>query len=65
MKVTVDPEICRGHALCIGIAPEVFDFDDDQDVAVVVAAAARAAPRELMERAVACCPEGAIAAERD
>ena len=28
MKVTVDANLCQGHARCYAIAPELFDVDD-------------------------------------
>lgn len=29
MKVTVDPDGCKGHGVCLTIAPEVFTLTDD------------------------------------
>lgn len=29
-RVRVDPGLCEGHALCIQLAPEVFDLSDDE-----------------------------------
>jgi ferredoxin len=29
MKVVVDRQRCDGNGVCMGIAPEVFDVDDD------------------------------------
>lgn len=29
MKVIVDRQLCDGNGVCMGIAPEVFDVDDD------------------------------------
>lgn len=29
MKVIVDRQRCDGNGVCMGIAPEVFDVDDD------------------------------------
>lgn len=36
MKVWVDPERCRGHALCLTHAPEAFEFIDLEDRSVVI-----------------------------
>ena len=36
MRVEVDHDRCEGNAVCVGIAPDVFDLDDD-DYAVVKA----------------------------
>jgi ferredoxin len=60
-SVRVDPGLCEGHALCIDLAPEVFDLSDD-DVATCV-------PRptdalwDKVKAAVDACPRGAIIAE--
>jgi len=59
MKVTVDPDLCQGHARCWDLAPEVFDLDDQGHGVVLVATV----PAELEEKAlgaVANCPERAI-----
>lgn len=29
MKIIVDRQRCDGNGVCMGIAPEVFDIDDD------------------------------------
>ncbi|MED5814095.1 ferredoxin [Mycolicibacterium sp. 050232] len=29
-RVSVDAGLCEGHALCIQLAPEVFDLSDDE-----------------------------------
>ena len=29
MRIRVDPKLCEAHALCIDLAPEVFDLGDD------------------------------------
>ncbi|GII66684.1 ferredoxin [Sphaerisporangium krabiense] len=29
MKITVDRNLCDGNGVCMGIAPDVFDIDDD------------------------------------
>lgn len=29
MRVTVDKDLCIGCGACVGICPDVFDFDDD------------------------------------
>ncbi|MBS1696355.1 MAG: ferredoxin [Actinobacteria bacterium] len=30
MRVHVDPRLCEGHGLCLQLAPDVFDLDDDE-----------------------------------
>jgi ferredoxin len=29
MRVVVDDELCESNALCMGVAPEVFELSDD------------------------------------
>jgi ferredoxin len=66
MRVKVDRELCRGHALCMSIAPEVFEVDDAGFVVApeggmidVPAGVDEATVRE----AVLSCPEGALSVE--
>jgi len=35
MKIIVDRQRCDGNGVCMGIAPEVFDVDDDLYLHVV------------------------------
>ncbi len=62
MKVTVDPDLCQGHARCWEICPEVFDLDDEGHAFVPTADV----PPELdakVRQAVNNCPERAIAVD--
>jgi ferredoxin len=64
MKIRVDRELCQGHALCFGTAPELFTLDDDGYSNVDV----REVPpgmEELARRGVLSCPELAITIEDD
>ena len=36
MRVEVDRDRCEGNAVCVGIAPELFELDDE-DYAIVTA----------------------------
>ena len=59
MKVSVDPDLCQGHARCWQICPDVFDLDDEGHASVEVADV----PADLVEKvhdAVRNCPERAI-----
>jgi len=60
MKVFVDPTKCRGHALCVGNAPEAFEFIDLEDRAVVRAGAESQVDAEVFLSAARECPERAI-----
>ena len=36
MKVEVDYGRCEGHAICVGLAPNVFEIgDDDEQVRII------------------------------
>ena len=59
MRVEVDHDRCEGNAVCVGIAPDLFDLDDD-DYAVVKADPVPAGQGELAEQAVAECPRAAL-----
>jgi len=59
MKVTVDAELCQGHARCWDLCPEVFDLDDEGYAYVTLAEV----PPELEDKARQAarnCPERAI-----
>ncbi|MET9992727.1 ferredoxin [Streptomyces mutabilis] len=59
MKATVDEDSCRGHGVCCGICPEVFDLSDD-GFSVVLVAEIPAEHEQSVRRAAALCPEHAI-----
>jgi ferredoxin len=57
LRVRVDSRLCEAHALCVEIAPEVFDLGDD--VATCDEEPGEAL-RHSVEAAVAACPRQAI-----
>ncbi len=59
MRVEVDHDRCEGNAVCLGIAPDVFDLDDD-DYAVVKADPVPADQEDVTEQAIAECPRAAL-----
>ena len=59
MEVTVDAEVCQGHARCWAICPEVFELDDEGHARVRVGVVAPELEARVHE-AVANCPERAI-----
>jgi ferredoxin len=65
MKVQIDQQRCRGHARCLDIAPDAFDFLDDEDRAVVVDDGARRTSNAALIEAQEECPEQAIYVEGD
>jgi ferredoxin len=65
MKVSIDPERCRGHALCLGIAPEAFEFLDLEDRSIVRDGASTQVSLDLLRTAARECPERAISVEEE
>ncbi|MBS1692024.1 MAG: ferredoxin [Actinobacteria bacterium] len=59
MRVEVDRDRCEGNAVCVGIAPELFDLDDE-DYAVVIADPVPSGQEDLAEQSVAECPRAAL-----
>ena len=62
MRVVVDYDLCESNAICMGIAPEVFEVRDDDFLYVLQ----ETPPEELrgkVEEAVQRCPKQAISIE--
>lgn len=62
MKVIVDFDLCESNAVCMAIAPEVFEVRDDDYLYVLQ----ESPPPELHERvreAAERCPKQAISLE--
>lgn len=59
MRVRVDRDRCEGNAVCLGIAPGIFDLDDE-DYAVVKIDPIPADQEGLAEQAIAECPRAAL-----
>ncbi|MGV0852228.1 ferredoxin [Mycolicibacterium phlei] len=59
MRVEVDRDRCEGNAVCVGIAPDLFDLDDD-DYAVIKLDPVPADQEELAEQAINECPRAAL-----
>jgi len=59
MKVKVDFDLCESNALCVAMAPDVFELDDD-DYLVVLTDEVVDENRDRVQRAVAACPKSAI-----
>lgn len=62
MKVSVDEQRCEGHAVCQGIAPDIFLVDDDEISRVLVP---EPAPDryDAVRQAAMQCPKQAITVE--
>ncbi len=59
MRVAVDRVRCEGNAICAGLAPDVFELDDE-GFAVVKTDPIPAGSAEVVEQAVADCPRAAL-----
>lgn len=62
LRVRIDDERCKGHGMCCGLCPEVFQVTDDGYARVLV----EDVPAELQDvvrTAALQCPEAAISIE--
>ena len=59
MRVVVDRDRCEGNAVCVRIAPAVFQLDDDE-YAVVTADPVPAEQVTLAQLAIDECPRAAL-----
>ena len=62
VRVIVDHDRCEGNAVCLGIAPDIFDLDDE-DYAVVKTDPIAPDQEALAEQAIAECPRAALKRE--
>jgi ferredoxin len=59
MRIVVDFDLCESNALCMGVAPEVFEVRDD-DFLYVLDETPGEELRAKVEQAVRVCPKQAI-----
>ncbi|GAA0920927.1 ferredoxin [Nonomuraea longicatena] len=62
MKVKVDELVCEANAVCVGLAPEVFDVDEEDQLHILLPEV----PQEMADRvrhAVRSCPKAALSLE--
>jgi len=64
MKVVVDYDLCESNAVCMGIAPEVFEVRDDDFLYVLDENPSDELADKLAD-AVERCPKQAIKLEQD
>jgi ferredoxin len=62
MRVIVNYDLCTSNAVCMGIAPEVFEVRDDGYMYVLNDQPGPEFDERLRE-AVASCPNGALSLE--
>ena len=62
MRVVVDYDLCESNAICMAVAPEVFEVDEDDNLNLLQ----EEPPEELrgkVEEAVRRCPKQALSLE--
>ena len=64
MRVVVDYDLCESNAICMGIAPEIFEVRDDDFLYVLDETPAESL-RAKLEESVQRCPKQAIAIVED
>ncbi len=62
MRIVVDYDLCESNAVCMGIAPEVFEVRDDDNLYLLQEEPDESL-RPKMEEAVRRCPKQAISIE--
>jgi ferredoxin len=64
MRVVVDYDLCESNAVCMGIAPDIFEVRDD-DFLYVLEETPGESKRAKPEEAVQRCPKQAIPIAED
>ena len=59
MKIVIDWDLCQGHGVCAGDAPEVFRVEEDGTLTVLQEHPPESL-REKVKAAAEFCPTGAI-----
>ena len=62
MRIVVDFDVCEANAICMGMAPHVFEVDDD-DYLNLITDEVHEEQRDLMQQVVRACPKRAISIE--
>ena len=61
MRVVADLDLCQGHQMCQGEAPDVFGYDEDADLVTVLQKHPDDSQRRQGGAAVQCCRAMALA----
>jgi ferredoxin len=59
MEIRVDRDLCEANGVCVGLAPDIFELDDDEQLVILQPDP----PADRVERvslAVARCPKNAL-----
>jgi ferredoxin len=65
MRVVVDYSRCDSHAVCMGLAPDVFEVGDEDDLLHLLQEHPPEAAREKVREAVRRCPKLALSVHDD
>ncbi len=57
--VEVDFDLCEANGVCVGLAPDVFDLDDNDELSISTAAELPE-NKDAIEEAIAGCPRAAL-----
>ena len=60
MKVIADTEVCVAAGVCVAIAPDVFDQDDDAGKVILLDANPGEDQHDAVRDAVLSCPSAAL-----
>jgi ferredoxin len=60
MYVNVDKNVCQGHGVCLMMAEQLFDIDEEDGLAYVKKQPATEQERDWARAARGNCPERAI-----
>ena len=63
MRIVVDADVCQGHLRCYGIAPDLFEIDEQGHAMSPDRDIAEGPELDLAWSAVENCPERAIRIE--
>ncbi len=64
MKVHIDPDVCAGFGVCVGLSSELFDLHDD-GYGIVLVSEVPPELEEIARAAVSQCPANAISISED
>ncbi len=62
MKIVVDFDLCEANAVCMEIAPEIFQVDDNDELHILIESPGEEY-RKKVEEAVRLCPRQALSIE--
>jgi ferredoxin len=63
-RLAVDYDLCEANGICVGIDPEVFELDDDDNLHLL-RTEVTAGNESRIQQAVDSCPRNALRIERD